>query len=85
MKKIHIVKTEVPVGSSVNWGPFSAFSTYAGSAPNEAGYQAIRISGHANGQMLLCTDNGWVMNPRSDTVRGAVTSITWTWLMIPNE
>ena len=85
MKKIHIVETEVPVGSGVNFNPFSVTNVYAGSPPVEAGYRAVRMSGHANGKILLCVDNGWVMNPRSDTVRGDVSSIVWRWMMIPDE
>lgn len=83
-KKMHIVETNVNVGTDLTFYAFESYSQYGGNTPIESGYQAIRLSGHANGQILLCTDNGFVMNPSSINVKD-VSSITWKWLMVPDE
>lgn len=83
-KKVHITETVVNVGTDLTFYADGTYSQYNGNPPVESGYKAIRLSGHANGQVLVCTDNGWVINPRSVNVRD-VSSITWKWLMIPDE
>lgn len=83
-KKMHIVETNVNVETDLTFYAFESYSQYGGNAPIEPGYQAIRLSGHANGQILLCTDNGFVMNPSNINVKD-VSSITWKWLMVPDE
>lgn len=83
-KKLHTTDVVVNVGVNVVWNAFQASWQYAGSPPVEPGYTAVRIGGYGNGQLLLCTADGRVMNPHNIAIKD-VRSITWRWLMIPDE
>ena len=80
--KVKTATTDVAVSRS--FAPFEVTNEFSGSAPTYEGYSVQRLSGHANGNVLVCTDNGWVCNVRNATVQD-VTSITWTWLLIPTS
>ena len=58
-----------------------ATGLYAGDAPVESGFTAVRIGGFSNGGAVEIMPNGYIFNHSGADV--TVTSITWLWLMLP--
>lgn len=56
---------------------------YRGTIPIAEGYTAQRIAGYTNGDITLCTPNGWIKNYMTKSTN-LISSVTWIWVMNPN-
>lgn len=78
-KKVHVTGVTVNVNAAIS--TVGATGLYAGDAPVESGFTAVRIGGFSNGGAVEIMPNGYIFNHSGADV--TVTSITWLWLMLP--
>ena len=53
---------------------------YEGNVPNNNGF-AIRLGGYCDGDVLLCTPNGWIQNT-TGRVSMTIKKVVWIWLVV---